>query len=97
MHDEIIAWRRDLHANPELGYELPRTASFVADKLRVFGCDQVTEGVGRSGVVGILHGRNQSSGKVAGLRADMDALAHSRNDGTFLRLHDGRPDACLRA
>jgi len=39
MHDEITAWRRDLHANPELGYELPRTASFVADKLRTFGCD----------------------------------------------------------
>jgi len=74
MYDEIIAWRRDLHANPELGYDLPRTASFVADKLRSFGCDEVTEGVGKSGVVGVLNGRRQASGRTIGLRADMDAL-----------------------
>lgn len=74
MYHEIAAWRHDLHANPELGYDLPRTAAFVAEKLRSFGCDQVTEGVGRSGVVGVLHGRSQSSGKVIGLRAVIDAL-----------------------
>ena len=74
MYDDIIAWRRDLHAHPELGYDLPRTASFVADKLRAFGCDEVMEGIGKSGVVGVLRGRKHQSGKVIGLRADMDAL-----------------------
>ncbi|RWC29970.1 MAG: amidohydrolase [Mesorhizobium sp.] len=95
MHDEIIAWRRDLHANPELGYELPRTASFVADKLRAFGCDQVTEGVGKSGVVGVLHGQNQSSGRVIGLRADMDALPIQETTGlSYASKTDGRMHAC---
>ncbi|TAU57470.1 amidohydrolase [Rhizobium ruizarguesonis] len=96
QHDnEIIAWRRDLHANPELGYELPRTASFVADKLRAFGCDQVTEGVGRSGVVGVVHGRHQSSGKVIGLRADMDALPIQETTGlSYASTTDGRMHAC---
>lgn len=72
--DEIAAWRRELHANPELGYELPRTAGFVAEKLRSFGCDDVVQGIGRSGVVGVIHGRSRHSGRVVGLRADMDAL-----------------------
>lgn len=95
MHDEIISWRRDLHANPELGYELPRTASFVADKLRACGCDQVIEGIGRSGVVGILHGRNQSSGKVVGLRADMDALPIQETTGlAYASKTEGRMHAC---
>ncbi|MDH0117099.1 M20 family metallopeptidase [Rhizobium pusense] len=95
MHDEIIAWRRDLHANPELGYELPRTASFVADKLRVFGCDQVTEAIGRSGVVGVIHGRNDVSGKVIGLRADMDALPIQETTGLpYASTIEGRMHAC---
>jgi len=95
MHDEIIAWRRDLHANPELGYELPRTPSFVADKLRAFGCDQVAEGVGRSGVVGVLHGQSQSSGKVIGLRADMDALPiHETTGLSYASTTEGRMHAC---
>jgi hippurate hydrolase len=95
MHDEIIAWRRDLHANPELGYELPRTASFVANKLRVFGCDQVTEAIGRSGVVGVIHGRNDVSGKVIGLRADMDALPIQETTGLpYASTIEGRMHAC---
>lgn len=95
MHDEIIAWHRDLHANPELGYELPRTASFVADKLRVFGCDQVTEAIGRSGVVGVIHGRNDVSGKVIGLRADMDALPIQETTGLpYASTIEGRMHAC---
>jgi hippurate hydrolase len=95
MLDEIIAWRRDLHANPELGYELPRTASFVADKLRFFGCDQVTERIGRSGVVGVIHGRNGASGKVIGLRADMDALPIQETTGlSYASATEGRMHAC---
>ena len=72
-HDEIAAWRRDLHAHPELQYETHRTAGIVAGKLREFGCDEVVEGIGRTGVVGLIHGRGGGA-RVVGLRADMDAL-----------------------
>ena len=71
---EITAWRRDLHEHPELMFDTFRTAEVVTDKLRGFGCDAVHTGIGRTGVVGVIHGRNTTSGKVIGLRADMDAL-----------------------
>ncbi|MDP5366242.1 MAG: M20 family metallopeptidase [Paracoccaceae bacterium] len=74
MQDEVTAWRRDLHAHPEILYETHRTSAFVADMLRGFGCDEVATGIGRTGVVGVIHGRATGSGKVIGLRADMDAL-----------------------
>ncbi|MCM2560836.1 M20 family metallopeptidase [Lutimaribacter sp. EGI FJ00015] len=74
MHEEITAWRRDFHAHPEIMFDLPRTAGVVAEKLRAFGCDEVVEGIGRTGVVGVIHGKSTRSGKVIGLRADMDAL-----------------------
>ncbi|MGQ7844241.1 M20 aminoacylase family protein [Granulosicoccus sp. 3-233] len=78
---EITQWRRDIHRHPELGYEVQRTAGFVADKLRDFGLDEVVEGVGRTGVVGIIKGRSQASGKIIGLRADMDALPIVEDSG----------------
>ena len=71
---EITAWRRDFHENPELLYEVHRTASKVAKLLREFGVDEITEGVGGTGVVGVIKGRSDSKGRVIGLRADMDAL-----------------------
>jgi len=71
---DVTQWRRDLHENPELMFDVHRTADVVAKRLREFGCDEVVTGVGRSGVVGVLHGRNGPGGKVVGLRADMDAL-----------------------
>ena len=74
MHAEITAWRRDLHQNPELMYDTHRTAASVAAKLRDFGCDEVVEGIGRTGVVGLIKGRTDTRGQVIGLRADMDAL-----------------------
>ncbi len=74
MHPEITAWRHDLHEHPELMYDLPRTSGIVADKLKSFGCDEVVSGIGISGVVGVIRGRKTTSGKVIGLRADMDAL-----------------------
>ena len=74
MHDEIITWRRDLHAHPELQFDVHRTAASVAEKLKAFGCDEVVPGIGQTGVVGVIRGRKQGSGKVIGLRADMDAL-----------------------
>jgi amidohydrolase len=68
------AWRRDLHANPELLYDLPRTANFVAERLREFGCDEVRTAIGKTGVVGVIKGRKGESKRAIGLRADMDAL-----------------------
>ncbi len=73
LHAEITAWRRDFHAHPELQYDVHRTAAAVAEKLKSFGCDEVATGIGRTGVVGVIRGRN-AGGKVVGLRADMDAL-----------------------
>lgn len=74
LHDEVTGWRRDMHQNPELMFETHRTSTFIADKLREFGCDEVVTGIGRTGVVGVIKGKTDSAGKVVGLRADMDAL-----------------------
>ncbi|MEI4485683.1 M20 aminoacylase family protein [Frigidibacter sp. MR17.14] len=78
---EITAWRRDFHENPELLYEVHRTAAKVAELLRAFGVDEVTEGIGRTGVVGVIRGRNGGAGRVIGLRADMDALPITEKSG----------------
>ena len=74
MKSEIAEWRQDIHANPELGFEEHRTAAKVTERLESFGCDEVVGGIGRTGVVAVIKGRQQSSGKVIGLRCDMDAL-----------------------
>ncbi|MEL7107184.1 MAG: M20 aminoacylase family protein [Pseudomonadota bacterium] len=71
---EITAWRRDFHENPEILYETHRTSGIVAEKLRDFGCDEVVEGIGRTGVVGVIKGKADTAGRVVALRADMDAL-----------------------
>lgn len=72
--NDVIEWRRDFHAHPELLYEVPRTSGIVAERLRTFGCDEVVTGIGRSGVVASIRGRGLDNGRVIGLRADMDAL-----------------------
>jgi hippurate hydrolase len=74
MLEEIVAWRHDFHKHPELQYEVHRTAGIVAEKLAEFGCDEVVSGIGRTGVVGLIHGSAGAGGPVIGLRADMDAL-----------------------
>ncbi|MFU8825296.1 MAG: amidohydrolase, partial [Yoonia sp.] len=66
MHDEITAWRRDLHEHPELMYDTHRTSDMVAEKLRAFGCDEVVTGIGRTGVVGVIKGRSDTRGHVVG-------------------------------
>jgi amidohydrolase len=71
---EVAAWRRDIHANPEIRYEEHRTAALVAGKLTSFGVDQVVTGIGRTGVVGVIRGKRAGEGKTIALRADMDAL-----------------------
>jgi amidohydrolase len=77
LQPDIQAWRRDIHEHPELLYDVHRTAAFVADRLREFGCDEVATGLGRTGVVGVIKGRRPAGNgdiRVIGLRADMDAL-----------------------
>lgn len=73
---ELRAWRQDFHMHPELGYEEHRTAQTIAEKLREFGFDAVEEGIGGTGLVGVLHGRNGPGDEAHSimLRADMDAL-----------------------
>ena len=91
---EITAWRRDLHANPELLYDVHRTAASVADKLRAFGCDEVVTGVGQTGVVGVIRGR-KVGGRTIGLRADMDALPIEEATGlTYASTAPGKMHAC---
>ncbi len=74
LQREIAAWRQDIHAHPELLYDVHRTAGLVAEKLKSFGCDEVVTGIGRTGVVGVIRGAKAGGDKVIGLRADMDAL-----------------------
>ena len=81
MQPEIAAWRRDFHTHPELGYEVHRTAGIVADKLRAFGCDEVVTGIGGTGVVGVIRGKANTTGRTIGLRADMDALPITEETG----------------
>ena len=97
LHAEITEWRRDIHAHPELKYEVHRTAATVADKLKAFGCDEVVTGIGRTGVVGVIRGNRQGSGgrKVIGLRADMDALPIEEATGVaYKSTVPGKMHAC---
>ena len=88
MQEELTAWRRDIHAHPELGFEENRTADFVAQKLEEFGI-QVHRGVGKTGVVGVLRQGNET--RSIGLRADMDALPiHEQNNFAHCSTHKGR-------
>jgi len=95
LHSDITAWRRDLHAHPELLFDVQRTAGTVAEKLKAFGCDEVVTGLGRTGVVGVIHGRKSSSGKTIGLRADMDALPiEEANNLPYKSTVPGKMHAC---
>src|ERR1700686_4402957 len=97
FHGDITAWRRDLHAHPELLYDVHRTAASVADKLKSFGCDEVVTGIGRTGVVGVIHGSKgqETARKVVGLRADMDALPiEEATDVPYKSTVPGKMHAC---
>ncbi|NPD20155.1 M20 aminoacylase family protein [Alterinioella nitratireducens] len=95
LHPEITEWRRDFHTHPELLFEVHRTAARVADLLRGFGCDDVVEGIGRTGVVGVIKGHRTESGKVVGLRADMDALPiHEATGVDYASQTPGAMHAC---
>ncbi|MEM9795443.1 MAG: M20 aminoacylase family protein [Pseudomonadota bacterium] len=95
MAPEITEWRRDLHRHPEILFETHRTSAMVAEKLRDFGCDEVVEGIGRTGVVGVIKGKTDSASKVIGLRADMDALPiHEQTGAEWASGTDGAMHAC---
>ena len=106
QHDALTAIRRDLHAHPEIGFEEHRTAALVAERLHQWGIE-VHTGIGRTGLVGVIRGRADSSGKSIGLRADMDALpireendfAHRSKTQGFMHAcgHDGHTTMLLGA
>ena len=99
MHAEMTAWRRDLHAHPELGFEETRTSDLVAAKLAAFGCE-VHRGLGRTGVVGTLRAGSGAqpgarAARTIGLRADMDALPLAEaNTFAHRSQHQGKMHAC---
>ncbi|MGB7182436.1 MAG: M20 aminoacylase family protein [Burkholderiaceae bacterium] len=91
-HEEMTAWRHDIHAHPELGFNENRTADLVASRLESFGIE-VHRGVGKTGVVGVL--KNGSSNRTIGLRADMDALPiHETNEFDHRSTNPGVMHAC---
>ncbi|MCB1972291.1 MAG: amidohydrolase [Geminicoccaceae bacterium] len=93
FHDDMTAWRRHLHANPELGYEEVMTSAFVSGKLQDFGVDEIHEGVGRTGVVGVIRGGDGQ--RRVGLRADMDALPIQEATGVpHASKNPGKMHAC---
>ena len=95
MLPDVTAWRRDLHENPEILFDTHRTSAVVADKLKAFGCDEIVTGIGRTGVVGVIKGKTNTSGKTIGLRADMDALPiHEQTGLDYKSKVDGAMHAC---
>src|SRR6202161_920218 len=109
LHGDITAWRRDFHAHPELLYDVHRTAAAVADKLKSFGCDEVVSGIGRTGVVGIIHGSKgpraaegplaanspQAARKVIGLCAHREARPiQEANEVPYKSTVAGKMHAC---
>ena len=94
FHDEMTAWRRDLHAHPELALQEERTSRVVAEKLKAFGVDEVHTGIARTGVVGVLRGSRPGTGAI-GLRADMDALPIMEETGLpYASTNPGVMHAC---
>lgn len=95
---EFADLRRDLHAHPELLFDLPRTAGIVAKKLRAFGFDEVIEGVAKTGVIGILHGKTgpaTTADRRVLFRADMDALPISEaSSADYKSTNPGAMHAC---
>ena len=95
LQPEIAAWRREIHTNPELGYDLPKTTALVEARLREFGVDEIATGIGQSGIVALVHGTSKASGRCIGLRADMDALPiHEKTGLDYASGTDGKMHAC---
>jgi len=94
-HAEITGWRRHLHTIPELMFDVHQTAAFVEDKLRSFGITDITTGIGQTGVVAVIEGKTNTSGRAIGLRADMDALPIEEATGLeYASTVPGKMHAC---
>ncbi|MGD1924508.1 MAG: M20 aminoacylase family protein [Paracoccaceae bacterium] len=94
MQPELTEWRRDFHKHPELGYEETRTSGIIAEKLQSWGLDAVETGIGKTGVVGVLHGKN-GPGRAILLRTDIDALPMpEENETDHASVYDGKMHAC---
>jgi len=92
LKEELTAWRRDIHAHPELCFEEHRTSDLVAARLESFGIE-VTRGIAKTGVVGTL--KTGTGNRAIALRADMDALPlNEKNEFAYRSRHDGRMHAC---
>jgi len=95
FHPELTALRRELHAHPELGFEEHYTVQRVVEALKVCGVDEIHTGIGKTGVVALIHGRQRSSGQMIGLRADMDALPITeQNDFAWKSTKPGMMHGC---
>ncbi|CAN7631492.1 MULTISPECIES: M20 aminoacylase family protein [unclassified Variovorax] len=95
FYPEITAFRRDLHAHPELGFEEVYTAGRVQEALRACGVDEIHPGIGKTGVVGVIRGRSTASRRMIGLRADMDALPmREENDFAWASAKQGLMHGC---
>jgi amidohydrolase len=95
MHNEITGWRRHLHQHPELLFDVHETAGFVVDRLKEIGLTDITTGIGRTGVVAVIEGKTNTSGRVIGLRADMDALPITEATGLdYASTVPGKMHAC---
>ncbi len=93
FQDDMTAWRRHLHAHPELLFETEETAAFVVERLKEFGVDEITTGMAKNGVVAVIEG--QGEGPTVGLRADMDALPIQEvRDLPYKSKFDGKMHAC---
>jgi hippurate hydrolase len=95
FHPELTALRRDLHAHPEIGFEEHYTAQRVVEALKVCGVDEIHTGIGKTGVVALVHGRQRDSAQMIGLRADMDALpVTEQNDFAWKSTRPGMMHGC---
>ena len=95
LHPELTAFRRDLHAHPELGFEEKYTSKRIAEALRICGVDELHEHIGKTGMVALIHGQTRASGSMIGLRADMDALPmQEHNEFTWKSSKPGLMHGC---
>ncbi|MBR9843088.1 MAG: amidohydrolase [Rhodobacteraceae bacterium] len=95
MQGEITEWRRYLHQHPELLYDVHETAAFVVERLKEIGVDEITPGIGKTGVVAVIKGKSDTKGRVIGLRADMDALPIEEASGVeYASTVPGKMHAC---
>jgi amidohydrolase len=95
FHPELTALRRDLHAHPELGFEEIYTAGRVKEALKLCGVDEIHTGIGKTGIVAVIKGQQTTSGRMVGLRADMDALTmNEQNDFAWKSSKHGMMHGC---